>query len=161
MKRSVLSKYKTVLLTSAIIAAGLFNYCFHLAMNEQDWLSWTNKCLSESYDPSGEVKLKKWELTLTSDSFIRFRKTFQRGKQEYYSFNLNRLNDMDYLSNGINTGLLKLKTVGDDIIVQTYDDPKGDIDSMTTVLNIPVKNLEPERLDSLRKALLYLKSKGL
>ncbi len=34
----------------------------------------------------------------------------------------------------------------------------GDIDTMTTVLNIPVKNMEPERLDSLREALNYFKN---
>jgi hypothetical protein len=54
-----------------------------------------------------------------------------------------------------------LKTKADDIIVQTYNDRHGDVDSMTTVLNIPVKNIEPERLDSLREAFNYFKAKGL
>lgn len=141
--------------------AGFINYCFRTGMNELDWLQWTNRCLTESYDPSGEVKLKKWELNLTGDSFIRFRKTYQKGKQEYFSFNLNRLNDMDYLSSSPSTGVLKLKTIADDIIVQTYNDRKGDLDSMATELDIPVKNIEPERLDSLQQALHYFKAKGL
>jgi hypothetical protein len=82
------------------------------------------------------------------------------GKQEYYSFNLQKFNDLDYSGNTY-SGILQLKTIADDIIVQTRNDRKGDVDSMTTVLNIPVKNMEPERLDSLREALNYFKEKGL
>lgn len=129
-------------------------------MNEQDWLSWANRCLAQSYDPSGDAKLKKFELSVTGDYFIRMRKTYAKGKQEYYSFNLHQLNDMDYLGNTA-SGTLALKTVEDDIIVQTRNDRTGDVDSMATVLNIPVKNMEPERLDSLRNALNYFKAKGL
>jgi hypothetical protein len=129
-------------------------------MTDQDWFSWANKCLYQSYDPSADAKLKKWELSITTDYFIRLRKTYAKGKQEYYSFNLHNFNDMDYFGSA-NKGTLQLKTTADDIIVQTYNDRKGDVDSMTTVLNIPVKNMEPERLDSLREALNYFKSKGL
>ena len=129
-------------------------------MSEQDWLSWTNRCLAQSYDPSGDAKLKKWELSVTPEYFVRLRKTYARGKQEYYSFNLHQFNDMDYLGN-TNNGTLELKTMADDIIVQTYNDRNGDVDSMATMLDIPVRNMEPERLDSLHEALNYFKSKGL
>jgi hypothetical protein len=129
-------------------------------MSDQDWLNWGNKCLTQSYDPSTDIKLKKWELTLTDDSFIRLRKTYQNGKQEYFSFQLHRLDDMNYSGNE-NAGMLQLKAKGDDIIVQTHNDRKGDIDTMATVLNIPVKNMPTERLDSLREALNYFKEKSL
>lgn len=129
-------------------------------MSDQDWLSWVNRCLNQSYDPSRDTKLKKFELSVTGDYFLRLRKTYAKGKQEYYSFNLHRLYDMSYLGNTA-SGTLELKTIADDIIVQTYNDRSGDVDSMTTVLNIPVKNMEPERLDSLRDALNYFKAKGL
>jgi len=56
---------------------------------------------------------------------------------------------------------LHFKTLNDDIIVQTYDDPKGNIDSMSTVLDIPVKSISAERLDSLNSALQYFKTKDL
>ena len=129
-------------------------------MSDQDWLSWANKCLTQSYDPSGDAKLKKFELSVTGDYFLRLRKTYAKGKQEYYSFNLHHLDDMNYLGNTA-SGTLALKTIADDIIVQTRNDRSGDVDSMTTVLNIPVKNMEPERLDSLHSALNYFKAKGL
>ena len=67
---------------------------------------------------------------------------------------------MDYLGNA-NNGTLELKTIADDIIVQTRNDRNGDVDSMTTVLNIPVKNMDPDRLDSLRQAFTYFKNKGM
>jgi len=160
MIKSLLFKYRIVLLLLVIIPICAFKYITRPKMGEQEWLQWSNKCLNESYDPSGEVKLKAWELTVTPEHFVRLRKTFQHGKQEYFSLQLHLFNDLDYLGN-VNHGVLQLKANNDDIIVQTYDDPKGNIDSMATVLELPVKNMQPERLDSLRTALMYLKSEGL
>jgi hypothetical protein len=160
MLTSVKPGIKKTLLAVAITFAISVNYCFKYSFTDQDWLMWVNRCLSQSYDSSADTKLKKVELTVTGDSFIRLRKTYAKGKQEYYSFNLHQFNDMDYFGS-INGGTLQLKTMADDIIVQTRNDRKGDVDSMTTVLNIPVKNMEPERLDSLREAFNYFKSKGL
>lgn len=140
--------------------AATVSLCFVAGMTDQDWLNWGNKCLSQSFDPSADVKIKKWELTLTDDSFIRLRKTYLNGKQEYFSFHLQRLEDMDYLGT-TNAGTLQLKAKADDIIVQTYNDRQGNVDSMANVLTIPLKNMEPERLDSLRNALNYFKAKNL
>ena len=142
----------------SIAILGSASLCFTYAMDEQQWLTWSNKCLTQSYNADGDVKLKKWELSLTDNAFVRLRKTYANGKQEYYSFHLHRFNDMDYLGT-TTAGTLQLKTIADDIIVQTYNDPKGDIDSMATSLNIQVKNMDPERLDSLRDALIYFKGK--
>jgi hypothetical protein len=160
MLKSVLPKTKKLLIVCSITLTAAISYCFGPGMSDQDWLNWGNKCLTQSYDPSTDIKLKKWELTLTDDSFIRLRKTYQNGKQEYFSFQLHRLDNMDYAGNE-NAGTLQLKAKGDDIIVQTHNDRKGDIDTMATVLNIPVKNMPTERLDSLREALNYFKEKSL
>ena len=140
--------------------ATVVSYCFKYNMTSEDWLTWTNRCLAESYDPSADTKLKKWELNVTSESFIRLRKTYAKERQEYFSFNLHQFNDMDYTGNTA-VGTLTLKTVADDIIVQTRNDRHGDVDSMTTVLSIPVKNMGPDRLDSLQEAFAYFKSKTL
>ncbi|HEY4322649.1 MAG TPA: hypothetical protein VGN20_01650 [Mucilaginibacter sp.] len=153
-------KIKKFFVTAIVIIAVFANYGFKYSSNEQGWLSWTNKCLAQSYDSSGDAKLKKWDLAITNDDFIRLRKTYQKGKQVYYSFNLNKLNGMDYFGDAFK-GTIRLKAVEDDIIVQTYNDRKGDVDSMTTVMNIPVKNMPAERLDSLQQALNYFKLKGL
>ena len=119
-------------------------------------IAWSNKTLLHIYDPTTEVKLKKWELTITDDLFLRFRKTYTNGKLEYYSSHLHSFNDLDYLGTA-RVGSLTISTQADDIIVQTYNDRKGDVDSMTNVLSIPVRNMEPEQVDSLRNALQTFK----
>ena len=151
---------KKIVLFTAITLAVAAAFSFKTSMSEQDWLLWTNKCLMQSYNPIPDTKLKKFEFTVTGDSFIRLRKTYAKGKEEYYSFNLHQLNDIDYFGSN-ETGTLQLKTMADDIIVQTRNDRNGDVDSMTTVLNVPVRNMEPERLDSLKEAFNFFKGKGL
>lgn len=161
MIRSVLQKPKRYWLLTGLILLALFHLSFTtISTDEQQLLDWSNKCLAETYDPSGDAKLKKWDLTLTPDAFIRLRKTYQNGKQEYFSIQLHRLNNVNYLGTA-DEGTLQFKTIADDIIVQTYNDRKGDIDSMATELDIPVKNMRPERLDSLQTAINYFKNKEL
>jgi hypothetical protein len=160
MPRSALPELKKIIIAAFLMIAVSISYSFNYARSDQDWLIWANKCLYQSYDPSADALLKKWDLSITKDYFIRLRKTYAKGREEYYSFNLHQFNDMDYLGS-THSGTLELKTIADDIIVQTRNDRRGDLDSMTTALNIPVKNMEPERLDSLREALNYFKAKGL
>src|SRR5476649_1683338 len=97
MLRSVLLEIKKIGIAALVLFALVIGSSFKYTMNDEDWLVWANRCLAQSYDASGDARLKKWELTLTPDSFIRLRKTYQKGKEEYYSFNLHKLNDMDYL----------------------------------------------------------------
>jgi len=139
-----------------ILVAVIVFYGFSWYNDRQETINWSDHCLFYAYDSSGEVNLKKWDISLTNDAFIRFRKTYLNGRQEYFSFNLRRFKNMDYL--GTTTrGTIRFKTMGQDIIVQTYNDRKGNVDSMSTTLSIPVKNMEAERLDSLYNALAYLK----
>jgi hypothetical protein len=159
MKKSLQPQTKRILAFALILAAAWLNYSFRPQTDDQEWLGWSNKCLIESYNPPPDIKLKKWELALTSDYFLRLRKTYQHGKQEYYSFNLHRLNNVEYQGDE-QAGTIELSTTADDIIVQTYEDPKGDIDSMSTVLELPVKNMSTARLDSLKNALNYFKAKA-
>ena len=153
-------KFTKILVGVLAIVLSVSFFGFKRPFDDQDWLAYVNRSLTQSYDQSTDPKLKKVEIYLTPDYFVRLRKTYAKEMQEYYSFNLHQFSDLDYLGN-TTTGILSLKTVADDIIVQTYNDRRGDIDSMTTVLDIPVKNMEPERLDSLREAFNYFKAKGL
>ena len=56
---------------------------------------------------------------------------------------------MDYYGT-TNAGKLYIHTRGDDVIVQTYKDRGGDVDSMATQLIIPLKNIEAEDLNLIR-----------
>jgi hypothetical protein len=160
MKTSISLLIKKAAVIIAILASSCFIYGFKPGMGDQEWLNWSNKCLTESFNPPPDIALKKWELTLTNDYFLRLRKTYQHDRQEYFSFNLHRLNNVEYLGSDT-TGILKLSTLTDDIIVQTYEDPKGDLDSMATTIDLPVKHMSPARLDSLKTALNYFKTRGL
>ena len=154
MVKSILTKAKIL----AILVLMAFCCAFSYKMGEKEWLDWSNKCLFQTFDSSGDAKLKKWEIEVTPQHFIHLRKTYQHGKQEYFSFHLTKLDSVSYLGEKSN-GQLQFKTFSDDIIVQTYDDPKGNIDSMATTLTIPVKDMTPEKLDSLNDALDFLKAK--
>ncbi len=153
MKKTGIIAFLTALL--------LISSSFKSDFDEQEWLTWTNSCLNKIYNPSADKKLKKWNLSVTSDSFIRLRKYYVKNKQVYYSFNLTKLKDVEYRGNA-KKGVLELKTKEDDIMMQTYNSRKGgDIDEMKTVLDIPVKNIKATRLDSLKEGLNYLKEKAL
>jgi hypothetical protein len=138
-------------------------YGFAAFMDEQAWVDWGNRALTEAYDPSGEPDIAHWEITLTTDHFIRIRKTYQQGNQAYYSFNIKRISAMDYQRAAADTltDSLQIRTLTDDIIIQTFDDPNGDLDSIATSLKIPVAKLAPGRLDSLKEAITFLKKKGM
>jgi hypothetical protein len=124
MQTSLLSGKKKALLITLISLLGLFFGGFKPVFGEQEWINWGNRFLNENYDPTVEPKLKKYEITLTADHFIRLRKTYQQGKQEYYSFNLNRFTELGYIAGAAATDTLQIKTQADDIIVQTYEDPQ-------------------------------------
>jgi hypothetical protein len=156
---SIIKQINRKLFIPAVIALALAFICFKPArsMDAAEAVSWSNNCLNQCFDPSGEVKLKKWQISVTEDLFVRLRETYQNGKQQYYSFRIKRFNDLVYLGTA-SAGTLLLKTDTDNIIEQTYNDPKGDEDNMAQAVSIPVKNMEPERLDSLRTALIYLRN---
>lgn len=133
----------------------LFSLC---AWSYEDSFSdaeYVKQCLQRCFNISGEnTRLKKWEFQVTSEGFFRMRKYFPNGKQEYFAFNLTRVREMDFLGTE-EAGTLLLQTKGEDIIVQTYNDPKGNIDSMTAVLKIPLKNINTDQLNRLYSYFAY------
>ena len=155
MIKSVLQKTCKLLFVLLLVSVPLLS--FKAAPDTLQLVAWSNDCLHRVFDASGDVKLKSWELTLTDDYFLRLRKIYQNGKQEYFSCHLGSFDDLDYLGTAA-SGLLKIKTRADDVIVQTYNDRAGDVDTMATALIIPVKNMQPDEVDSLRNAMLYLKT---
>jgi len=154
MVNSVLQKqFKIIALTGLC----LLLFSFRTEPDLKQLLSWSNRTLMQIYDQSGDVKLKKVELNITDDYFLRLRKTYQTGKQEYFSCHLSTFGEMTYFGT-TTSGIIHISTKGEDVIVQTYGDKKGNVDSMATTLSIPVKNIEVEQLDSLRTAFLSFKS---
>ncbi|WP_374163169.1 hypothetical protein [Arcticibacter sp. MXS-1] len=119
---------------------------------DQSHASWIERCIGGRFYAEEPVKLKRWDLAVNTSGFLRLRKYYRSGKEEYFSFNLGRLRSMVYLGT-VKAGYLVFKTKSDDIIVQTYHDRRGDIDTMATSLRLPVVDMEPERLDTLNRYL--------
>jgi hypothetical protein len=138
------------------IAAGLKMSVFILcclaffAFTSSDLLNdeaiFMQKKLLEHYDLSQEAAgVDRGELTVTNTGFCRYKKFFQNGRIEYFSFNLMKFKDLDYLGT-VQRGRLLLHTEEADVIVQTYNDKSGDLDSMAAGLTIPLKNIDAEEL---------------
>lgn len=112
-----------------------------------------NQLYNTDYEGS---RTKQFELLLNNEGFLRYRRTYIDGKQEYYSFNLTRIKSIDYLGN-TSAGDLTIQTQEDDVIVQTFKDRGGNVDSMSTHFRLPLIRVEAEDLVSLQLDMLRMK----
>ncbi len=103
-----------------------------------------------------ELNLQKSILEFTDKGFLRFKKYHHKNKLEYYSLNLQKVNNITFLGDE-EKGYLKISTPEDLIIVQTFNDPKGNVDSMANTLEIPVKNLSVDELNFVMEDFYALK----
>ena len=131
-----------------VLASVSLIFCAFLSHDPLDEQSiYIQKKLTDHYDAQQDGNtVKQYELKITNSGFCRYKRYFLNGKTEYFSFNLVKLKTMDYLGT-VNNGKLYLRTLSDDVIVQTYNDKKGDVDSMASCLIIPLKNVEAEDLN--------------
>jgi hypothetical protein len=105
--------------------------------------------LVKYYDKEGHGKdIKRFEINVTNTGFCRYRRTFTNGKEEYFAFNLSRFKDMDFYGDAAR-GELYLRTTKDDVVIQTRNDRKGEIDSTGTYVVIPLKNVDEQQLNEL------------
>lgn len=124
---------------------------------EEDSLFLENK-LEAHYDGNFSAgQLKRYELSVTASGFCRYKRYFQNGKIEYFAFNFLKFKDADFFGRS-ERGLLYLRTNADDVIVQTYKDRAGDVDSMASFMVIPLKQVEAEDLNSLAARFLSLRA---
>lgn len=147
------ARCKNLLLVFLICLTGVFFLAsWKSGQVEESW-KWIQRCLLQSFNHTAGNGLKKWELSVTPDGFFRHKKYLPSGKQEYFSFHFTRLKSIDYQGTP-DSGAIVFNTVEDDIIVQTYNDPKGNIDSMSKALVFPVLKVGIEQLDSLKSFLI-------
>lgn len=124
---------------------------------EEDSLFLKNK-LEAHYDGNFSAgQIKRYELSVTASGFCRYKRYFQNGKIEYFAFNFLKYKDVDFFGRP-ERGLLYLRTNADDVIVQTYKDRGGDVDSMASYMIIPLKQVEAEDLNSLASGFASLRS---
>ena len=130
--------------------AGAEEELHQLALRTQLKLNSLHNSESES------IKIRQFELLLNDEGFLRYRRTYINGKQEYYSFNLKRITAIDYLGSTV-SGDLSIQTQEDDVIVQTFNDRSGNVDSMATHFRLPLISVEAEDLIALNNDLLEMK----
>ncbi|WP_423148478.1 hypothetical protein [Rubrolithibacter danxiaensis] len=113
--------------------------------------------LVKCFNPAqGKIQLRKWDLKI-ENGFFRLKKYFPNGKQEYFSFRFDKFEDLNY-SGTEESGELAIRTTGDDIIIQTYNDPQGNVDSMSSCIKVALKNIQVEQLNLLQKDFLEIRT---
>lgn len=148
-----MKKFTLCLKISLLSATAVLLCAFSDPESMELYVGFLQKSFIDHYDSSQEVKqIKRYELNITNNGFCRYKRYFNNGKTEYFAFKLAKFKDLDYLGN-TTAGKLYLRTKGDDVIVQTYKDRGGDVDSMATEVVIPVKNMEAEDLNAIRENL--------
>jgi hypothetical protein len=129
----------------------LFFICssFYIIYSDEEQAEFIEKKLTALYDNQRAEKIiKRYELSVTKSGFCRYKVHYQNGKIEYFSFNFLKYKDIDFLGSSVR-GFLYLRTMDDDVIVQTYHDRDGDIDSMANFMIIPLRLVEPQDLNIL------------
>lgn len=145
-----------------VLLLGIFLACVGAGESNEslkDLAKRTQFRLNALHHPDKEgQKLKQCELLLSEEGFLRYRRTHTNGKQEYFSFNLSRIKSINYLGD-TQSGELAIETLEDDVIVQTFNDRGGNVDSMSTHFILPLNKIEAEDLISLQADLLEMKEK--
>lgn len=147
MKKFTLNLKKCVFISLCIALCIFSGFNF-----PDDQTLFIQNLLIKYYDNDAQTKdVKRFEINVTNNGFCRYRKIYNNGKQELFAFNLSSFKTMDYYGSSTK-GELYLRTKRDDVIVQTRNDKKGDIDSMGTYLVIPLKNIEITELNALSES---------
>lgn len=117
--------------------------------HEDENVAFIRQILNRHYNSGADgANLKRYELNVTNTGFCKYKKVYANGKTEFFSFNLLRFKSMEYYGT-VNSGELHLFTNHDDVIVQTHNDRKGDIDTMAVKMVIPLKEVDAEMLNAL------------
>lgn len=144
-----MKKFTKSLRYCAIGASGVILCSFCTFKIIEDEALYLEKKLRGHYDVSQEgPDILSYELQVTNSGFCRYKRHFADGKTVYFSFNTVKFKKLDY-SGTTKSGRLFLYTIKDDVIVQTFNDNKGDIDSMATFLSIPLKDIRSADLADL------------
>jgi hypothetical protein len=148
-----MKKFTFSLKLTLISVLGLFLCAFSSRDSIDEYVNYLQKSFTEHYDITQEgSSIKKYELNVTNNGFCRYKRYFNNGKIEYFAFKLAKFKDLDYYGTTA-SGKLFLRTKNDDVIVQTYNDKAGDVDSMGTCVVIPLKNIEAEDLNQIKESL--------
>jgi hypothetical protein len=140
----------TLNLKMCIFFSACAAFCLFSGFNlPEDSRTFIHDMLNRYYDKDVQnAGLKRYELNVTNTGLCRYRKVYLNGKEEYFAFNLSKFKDMDFYGN-TTKGNLFIRTQSDNVMVQTRRDKAGEVDSMSTYIVIPLKNIEVAQLNEL------------
>jgi len=120
---------------------------------------WRNDIINSFKKHESEKYLgyKSYNLEITDEGFIRYRRVFANNKSEYYSVKIDKFLGIKYHGTEKN-GWLLMNCEPSSVIFQTYGDPYGDVDSMTNEIVFPLNNISVEDLNLLKNNFQALKS---
>ncbi|MFD2730659.1 hypothetical protein [Pedobacter alpinus] len=95
----------------------------------------------QQYQAEKEFGVKKASFELSNNGFIRYRRTGNDNKVEYFSVKMDKILNVDYLGTE-KMGWLVIKCLEESVIYQTYQDNKGNVDDMIAEIKIPIKNID-------------------
>ncbi|MBE7176007.1 MAG: hypothetical protein INR69_06365 [Mucilaginibacter polytrichastri] len=101
--------------------------------------------------------IKSQKIEITPGGFLRFRKNLSSGKSEYFSLHLSRYKELNYTGSE-ESGWAEIIAADSSVIVQTFNDKKGNIDSMGVSMRIPFRNCSAEDLSMLHAQFSQLKT---
>ena len=143
-----------------LIAAALS--CFISNQDNLSFLTAKNEVMSQYklYNAERDLGLKSTSFEISDNGFIRYKKTANDNKSEFYSVKANELQDISYLGNE-NAGWLLLKFTNEAVIYQTYNDKSGNTDEMRSEIKIPLKHINVNEINSLVVAVNSLKQESI
>ena len=103
------------------------------------------------------LEYKSYKLEITDQGFIRYRRVLANNKTEYFSVKADKFLTLNYQGTE-RSGLLSMSCEPSSVIFQTYKDPSGDVDSMTSEIVFPLNNITAEELNQLQYNFEYLKN---
>jgi len=138
------------------LAIVLLVCCSFKSDEVEDLVPALQNTLQHSLLTSPQLNPAKTKLEVNQAGFVRYTQTLRSGKQNYASLNLCKFYKMDYWGTTA-SGTLIIRSVKNNVIIQTFNDPSGDVDSMSTHMDIPISSIEPEQLNALEQQLQRVK----
>src|SRR5690606_734443 len=99
----------------------------------------------QKHEAERYMGLKSYNLEITENGFLRYKKVQNNNKSELFSVKITRIKDIDFFGTEHN-GWFLLQCEPETVIYQSGRDPRGDIDSMANEISFPLQQVSAEEL---------------
>ncbi len=113
----------------------------------------------KAHNAEQDLGVKSSNFDISENGFMRYKKTYNNNKTEYYSAKLTQFKEISYLGNE-KAGWLVLIFSDEAVIYQTYNAKEGNVDEMLNQIKIPLKNIDLNEINSIEQIMKTLKHTG-